>query len=213
MPLISDRDLLILEPDLFRDVGFLAQRVINATGSITSGKLNVTGADFVTAGVNVGHVIVHGQTPLEVIFRNSASQLTVSLLRAATTDPVITPPNASTAPAIVFTFAPQIAAAHAAVLAMLGLPAAGTAAPGTPDETAITNPHELRMLAALLSLSLIWSAAAAVSGPHSNAASRAEQYRQRAARERSSVIARLDIDGDGLADAQRSAAAAAFARA
>jgi len=212
MPFITDRDLLILEPDLLRDVGFLAQRLINATGSITSGKLNITGADFVAAGVTVGHVIVHGQTPMEVVFRNSASQVTVSLLRSAATDPIITPPNAATAPAVVFTFAPQIAAAHAVVLAMLGLPAAGTAAPGEPGEAAITNPQDLRMLATLLSLGLIWSAAAAVSGPHSNAASRAEHYRLRAARDRSTVVARLDVDGDGIPDAQRCAAAGVFVR-
>lgn len=212
MPFITDRDLLALDPDLFRDVGFIAQRLINATGSISSGKLTVTGADFVATGVTVGHVIVHNGLPLEIIIRNSTTQVTLSLLRASVDDAVILPPNASTAAAVVFTFAPQIAAAHAAVLRMLGLVAAGKGLPGEVDETAITNPRELAMLEALLTLGLVWSAAAAIAGPGSNAAARAEQYRQRAARERSTVVARLDVDGDGLADAERRAGAGVFVR-
>jgi hypothetical protein len=209
---ITDRDLLALEPDLFRDVGFLAQRLINATGSITSGKLNITGGDFAAAGVTVGHVVVHGSQPLEITLRNSATQVNVSLLRVRTDDPPINPPNAGAAAAVVFTFAPQIAAAHAGLLMMLGLPEAGTGAFGEVDETAITNPGELRMLETLLALRTIWAAAAAVGGAGSSAAARAEQYRLRAAHERSCVRARLDLDGDGVPDAERRAGAGVFVR-
>ena len=210
---ITDRDLLALEPDLFRDVGFLAQRLINATGSISSGKLTITSGDFVAMGVTVGHIIVHNGMPMEIVLRNSAVQVTVSLLRASIDDPALTPPNAGTAATVVFTFGPQIAAAHAAVLRMLGLAAAGKGLPGETDETAITNVRDLAMLEALLTLSLIWSAAAAVTGPGSNAAARAAEYRLRASCERSVAIARLDLDGDGLADAERRAGAAMLERA
>lgn len=113
---------------------------------------------------------------------------------------------------MVFTFAPQIAAAHAAVLRMLGLPAAGTGLPGEADETAITNPRDLATLEALLTLSLVWSAAAAVAGSGGGAAARAEEYRRRAARERSTVAARLDVDGDGVVDAERRAGAGVLVR-
>lgn len=213
MPLITDRDLLALEPDLFRDLGLIAQRLINTTGSITSGKLNITGADFAAVGVTAGHIIVHGSTPVEITLRNTSTQVTVSLLRAAAADPVITPPNATTAPAVVYTFAPQIAMAHAMVLAMLGLPAAGKGLPGEVDETAIRNADDLRLLETLLTLSLVWSAAAAAAGPGSSAAGRAEQYRLRAARERSIAIARLGVNGDGVVDAQRRAGTGVFVRA
>ena len=210
--LISDRDLLTFEPDLFRDVGFLALRLVNATGSITSGKLNVSGADLAAVGVTAGHVVLHSGVPLEVTLRNSTTQLTVSLLRASAVDPIIPPPNAATAPVVVFTFAPQIAAAHAGALLMLGLPAAGKGLPGEPDETAIVNPDDLKPLVALLALSLVWSAAAAIHGAGSGAAARAEHYRLRASRERSTAIARLDVDGDWVADAERRAGAAALMR-
>ena len=213
MPFITDRDLLALEPDLFRDVGFLAQRLINTTGSVSAGKLTISGADFAAVGVTTGHVVVHGSAPLEILLRNSATQVTVSLLRATVDDAAIPPPAAGTLAAVVFTFAPQIAAAHAAVLRMLGLPAAGSGLPGEADETAITNPRDLAMLEALLAMSLIWSAAAAVAGPGSGAMFRAEHYRQRTARERSTVIARLDVNGDGIVDAERRAGTGVFVRA
>ncbi len=209
---ITDRDLLAFEPDLFRDAGFVSQRLINTTGSISSGKLNITGADFAATGVTVGHVVVHNGTPMEVLLRNSATQVTVSLLRASAADAAIVPPNASTAAAVVFTFAPQVASAHAMVLAMLGLPAAGRGLAGEIDETAIKNPDDLRTLEALLTLGLVWAGAAAVAGPGSNAAARAEQYRLRAARERSAAVARLDANGDGVADSERRAGAGVFVR-
>lgn len=212
MPVITDRDLLAIEPDLFRDVGFVAQRLISATGSISSGKLTISGADFAVAGVTAGHVVVHNNVPLEVIIRNSATQVTLSLLRASIDDVAIPPANAGVAAAVVFTFAPQIAAAHAAVLRMLGLPAAGKGLTGEADETAVTNPCDLAMLEALRTLSLVWAAAAAIAGPGSNAAARAEQHRLRAARERSTVTARLDVNGDGVVDAERRAGMGVFVR-
>jgi hypothetical protein len=212
MPFITDRDLLIQEPDLFRDAGFLAQKLITATGSITSGKLTITGSDFAAVNVTVGHVVVHGSTPLEITLRNSATQVTVSMLRASIDDAVIPPPNASTAAVSVFTFAPQISAAHATVLSMLGLAAAGKGIAGEADETAVTNPRDLATLESAIALSLIWAAAASVAGPASNAASRADYFRMHAGRERAIAAARLDLDGDGIPDAERRPGAASFLR-
>jgi len=155
---------------------------------------------------------VHGSQPLEITLRNSVTQVNVSLLRARADDPPINPPNAGAAAAVVFTFAPQIAAAHAGLLLMLGLPEAGQGVSGEADETAITNPGDLKLLEALLTLRLIWMAAAAVTGAGSSAAARAEQYRLRAAHERSCVRATLDLDGDGKPDAERRAGACVFVR-
>jgi hypothetical protein len=138
--------------------------------------------------------------------------VTVSLLRASIGDAAISPANTSSAPAVVFTFAPQIAAAHAALLTMLGLPAAGAGLPGETDESAVVNSRNLAMLESLLTLALVWSAAAALAGEGSGAALRAESYRKRASRERQVAAAKLDLDGDGVADAQRRAAAGEFVR-
>jgi len=99
-----------------------------------------------------------------------------------------------------------------ALLAMLNLPALGLGLVGEPDESAITNPADLRTLEALLTLHLVWAAAAAVAGSGSVQASRAESYRLRAARERSALRARLDLDGDGVPDAERRPGAAVLVR-
>ena len=210
---ITDRDLLAIEPDLFRDIGFLAQRIVSTTGSLSGGKLTITSGDFIAAGVTVGHVIAHNGLPMEIVLRNSATQVTVSLVRASAADPVITPPNAASAAATVFTFAPQIAAAHKAVLSMLGLPAAGAALPGEPDESAIVNPDDLKPLTAHLALAAIYAAASTLSGPSSALAAKADHHRARAANARALTAARLDINGDGLADAQRQAGSVSLSRA
>lgn len=209
----ADRDLLVLEPDLFRDLGFLAQRLLSTTASINSGKLTTASNQLVALGIESGHVVLFGGRPIEVIERISETELIISLLRARRTSPILVPPAASSTPAVIFTFAPQIAAAHDALLAMLGLARAGFAAPGEPDESRIINPDDLRGLETALAMQLVYAAAGALAGPASPQAARAAHYQRVASSIRAIVRARLDLNGDGVADAERRAAAGMFTRA
>lgn len=201
----SDRDLLVVEPNLFRDVAWLSQRVLRGTGSISGTTLTISAADggFDTAGVGPGSVVVVDGVSYEVIERLSATQATISRPRPGALDPVLPPAAVSGKDTWVMTFSPQIAAVHGDILARLGVRAEGDETGDGPAESAITNPAALARLEVLGTLAMVWGAAAALQGQGSPAAERAEWYRARFARERESVSVRLDLDGDGQVDAAR----------
>lgn len=209
----KDRDLLVVEPNLFRDVGWLSQRVLRGTGAISGTTLSISAADggFDTAGVGAGSVVVVDGVSCEVIERLSATQATISRPRVGALDPVLPPAAVTGKDTVVFTFAPQIAAVHGEILARLGIRGGDEIGDG-PAESAITNPAALVRLEVLGALAMVWGAASALTGRESPAAERAEWYRQRFERERQSVRVRLDLDGDGAADAARHAASARLVR-
>ena len=93
---------------------------------------------------------------------------------------------------------------------MLGLEPSGEAADGELDEGAVVNPRALARLEALGALHLIHAGASAGQEPDSPAARRAELYRLRFAAERGAVVAKLDTDGDGVADVTRRPACRAW---
>lgn len=208
----NDRDLLALEPTLLRDVGFAAQTLARASAGIASGVLTAAGVNFVNLGVAVGSVLSVDGVPMEVLARTSGTTLNVSLLRAAPADAQIIPGNVTGAAMVVSTFRPQIALAHEQVLRMAGLGSAqaGSAQAASPEpvgESAVVNPESLRLLECLGALHLIFAAAsacgAARDGDAGWATGRAEMYRQRFVHERGRCRVRLDLDGDGFADAER----------
>ena len=214
----SDRDLLVLEPNLFRDVGWLGQRLVRGVCTVSGTTLTATGVDFVGAGVGAGFVALVDGAALEVVARLSATALTVSRPRGSASDAPIAPTAGSGKQVIVGTFVPQIAVAHRQVLAMLGLTRVGSVRdPGGVSESAVTNGAELALLESLGALNLIFAAASAATGPLagngvSGELARSELYRRRFAAERGRVEARLDLDGDGVADAARRPTAVRFVR-
>jgi hypothetical protein len=199
----SDRDLLVLEPNLFRDVPWVGQRVLLATGTAAGTTMTITGGDFLASGVAPGNVLMYDAVPLEVTAVTSATVATVSLLRAGTDGALIPPPALGARPVASATFAPQIAAVHRQLLRMLGIEPDLPAAPGLLTEASITTPGALAMVESVAALHLIYSAASALSGPDSALGARAEFYRRRFVSERQLAAARIDTDGDGVADATR----------
>lgn len=201
----ADRDLLALHPDLFRDVAWLGQRVLGATVSISGGTLSAAGVDLAALGVGEGQVVLVAGVPVEVLARTGATTLSVCRPRADRGDTPINPDAVPSAAATIFTFAPQIALAHRQILAMLGLRPLNDAGarPDEPGEQHVVNPGDLRDAEACLALHLILSAAAGLGGPESPAGRRAEFFRQRFNQSRSHAAARLDLNGDGVAEAAR----------
>lgn len=203
----TDRDLLMLEPNLFRDVQWVGQRLVSGTGSISGTTLTLASQDvgLDAAGVAAGHIVVVDGAPYEVLARLSASTATISRLRDDPDGAALTPSPVTGKPVQVVTFRPQIAIVHWQVLRMLGIEP--EAAPqGQPGEESITNPAALRTLEALGALHLVYAAAA---GPGAGDArtsyewGRMQIYRERFAAERQCAAARIDLDGDGLPDATR----------
>ncbi len=205
MPPIADRDLLALEPSLFRDVSFLAQQLFRGQVSITSGVMSVASGTLDAPPIAPGHIVVVDDRPLEVIARPTSTSATLSLLRADREAALLLPPDVATKPAIVTTFAPQIALIHAQLLRLLGLhiPATSEPIPDLPTESDLTNPEELRLCEALGTLHLIHAAASALTGPDALSGRRAEMYRLRFNAERRRVRALIDTNHDGHPDATR----------
>lgn len=199
----SDRDLLALEPTVFRDVVWVGQRLVFGVGDVSGTTLTLTSGapDFEDAGVAAGHVVVFDGAGYEVVDRLGATTLTISRLRGAASDPVIPPTPGSGLTVAVVSFGPQLALVHRQVLLMLGIdPDDAQASPGEGD---IVNPGSLASLEAAGALHLVYAAAAALSDSGSPVAVRAGVYRERFAAERLRAAARIDLDGDGVADAIR----------
>jgi len=199
----NDRDLLLLEPNLFRDLAWVGQRLLVATGSTSGSLMTLTSGDFNAVGIGIGYVLLYDATPTEITAVTAGNKAAVSLIRADPTGAVIPPPALGTKPVIVSTFRPQLSLVHGQVLRMLGIEPTDAPGIGVITEANIINQRTMWLVEALGTLHLIYSAAAALSGAGSPLGERAEMYRRLFAEERKLVAARIDTNGDGIADATR----------
>ncbi len=147
----TDRDLLAIEPNVFRDAGVAGQRLLKGACDIGGTTLTLTAqdVDFAAADIGPGHVALVDGTPYEVIARLTSTTATISRIRAGAADPVQPPSPATGKPVEIWTFAPQIAAAHRLLLRMLGIDPEDPPAPFQVTEQNITNPASLAPIEAL----------------------------------------------------------------
>jgi len=214
MSFAADRHLLVLEPNLFRDVEFASQLLASGTDGVVSGtSFTSASADFEAAGVETGHIISLNNVAVEVIDRISGTELTVSLLRPRLDDPPLPPPDGA---AIVYTirsFGPQIEMLHRQVMRLAGIePDAIEASEEVATVESVLNIDEMAMVEALGALEAIFAAAASILGDEPYLRLRAASYRERFASARQRARVRLDLDGDGIADVVRSLNVVQFVR-
>lgn len=209
----TDRDLLVLEPRLFHDISWSAQKLLDSAsgGAITSGSdiLTITGATLISLGITTGAVVLVGlnpATPIEVVERLSDTQLRVSRLRGAPSDPIIPPASGAALKVVVHSFSPQRRLVHDQLLRALGMEPTdpglvdGADRPGPSD---ITNPAAFVLAECLGALHLIFSSAAALVGADAALWTKARSYGERFQAERVRLAAAIDLDGDGRPDAVR----------
>ncbi|NIP23355.1 MAG: hypothetical protein GWN67_04495 [Phycisphaerae bacterium] len=110
----SDVDILKYEPVLFGELHLSGQVSAAGTGGTLSGTtFTASGADFVGAQVSAGGVIyMHtGDGTLdgayEIVSLDSATQLSVSVIRSDSADAAIAPPSATGISYRISTFLPQ----------------------------------------------------------------------------------------------------------
>ena len=203
MSLTTDRDLLIYEPNLFRDVAFAGQQRIEiADARIVGFTLTSETADFEAAGVGPGSVTLVESIALEVIERVGPGELTVSRIRPDRNGPPVKPRDVTGVSLTSSTFDHQIQVALRQISLMV-------APDGTPPSLAtleeITiNVDDLVRLGAVGALNLVFAAASALATENSILWNKAMLYRSRFAAMRHQFVARLDLDGDGEVDMERS---------
>jgi hypothetical protein len=208
-----DRDLLALEPNLFKDIAWAGQRLISCIGSVAGDTLTIApvNADFATAQITSGHVVLVDGVTYEVVEVLSATTATISRLRADPSGPTLPPDAGSNLAVSLATFVPQLATVHNQLLRLLDIE------PGDPDafpaEANITNPGALAAIEAVGALHLIFTAAAALAPPGSSLWTRVAHYRARITEERPRAAVLLDLDGDGAPDATRRLSTFALLRA
>lgn len=216
MPFSTDRDLLVLEPALFRDVAWSAQTRLTSSSVLVTGT-TLTGAtsNFVAAKIAPGMVALVNDAPLEILGVDSETTLTVSRLRDDEDAEAIPPLPVSGASLRIATFGPQREIVCRQLLAALGLdpaPADGAFAPG-PTAADVLNTRDVALVEALGALHLILSSAAAMVGETSTLWTKAAHYRDRFDRARGRLSVLLDLNHDGVGDATRRVAVTHLTRA
>lgn len=198
----TDRDLLVMEPNVFNDVPLAAQQRLRAHDAVLAGTtLTSSASDFAAAQVEAGCVVLVNRVPYEVIARSDPHTLTISRPRAALADSAIPGDDGQDLELIARTFAPQAALVHDLLLRMIGV---------DPDdqesalsEDAVVSLGAMARLEALGTLERVYSAAAALSGDNEATLQKAELYRQRFRQACQRAVILLDTDGDGRADVRR----------
>jgi hypothetical protein len=110
----SDADILKYEPILFGELHLPGQVLVEGTGGVLDGTtFTAEGADFVTARVSAGDVVylrsVDGSVDggYEVVSVDLGTQLTVSVVRADSSEEAVAPGGAADVSYRVCTYGPQ----------------------------------------------------------------------------------------------------------
>jgi len=196
----KDRDLLVIEPGLYRDVVWNGQRLLSGTGDLSGTTLTLTSGSFLDGEIGAGHVVLVDSVPMEVVSVQSDAVAMVSIMRGDSSSSVIPGKPATGAVVEVFTFAPQVEIVHRQVMSMVGIDVDDVDGLG---DSAVTNPGALVVLEVLGALHLIYASAGAPGRGGEAFLDRAKLYQQRFSAERGSVVAFIDLDGDGIAETRR----------
>lgn len=202
-----DRDLLLFEPLLFREVYWAGQELFRGDVVVRFDAQTVSPFAELPGGGDAGYVVlVDGVERLVISWVNATIARLGRLPSAPDTDePLVMTPD-ETLSVVVTTFRPQIAVVHEQLMTSVGLGTSqtGVYTGGAPTAGNVVNASEVRRVEAIGTLHLIYSAATALAGSdHPGFASKAEMYRERFERERQRVRYEIDLDGDGVADAAR----------
>lgn len=208
----TDRDLLAIEPAVFEDVPFAAQKRLQvADASVSGTTLTSAGADFVAARVDAGSVVLVAGLAFEVLSRTDANTLEVSLPRTHNTDPGVPGGDGADLELIARTFAPQAELVHDGLLRLIGIDPEDADAELT--QASILSVALMARIEALGTLELVYAGAASLLGDNDTLLMKAGEYRRRFRQACAGAVVSLDTDGDGLADQRLPLGTTRFTRA
>jgi len=203
----DDRDLLGIEPVVFMGGGFPCQELTGGQGGQLSGTaFEATGGNFVSAGVQAAMVLcTYTTTPdegnaWEIVAVESATQLTVSVLRVDGDGACIAPKADDGLSFHVRTYAAQIANVSTTLAEKLRR----ISEPSGPVKTAFADSAQLRIATAYGVLTDIFVARADNAEPYDANWLKARHYRNLFSEAQMRLRLAADDDGDGQADRTRS---------
>ncbi len=203
MSIATDRDLLILEPNLFRDVSFAAQYLLHDTNGIISGtSLGSSSADFNNIGLSAGYVILANEIPLEIISVLTANSVEVSRLRVDRAGPLLTPESGSSLALQIMTFMHQIGWVHAHLF-KAHIRAGDVFTELVDDGKSILNIEDIIRTESLGALAMIFSGASSLIGDDGVLWNKAQMYRERFQAARSRLQIAIDDNGDGIINSSK----------
>lgn len=198
----TDRDLLVMEPNVFTDAAIAAQTRLSVADAAVSGTtLTSAAADFAAAGIDAGSVVLIADVAHEVVGRDDAHTLTVSLPRAQLSDAPIPGPGGTGLSLVARTFAPQAALVHDALLRLIGIDTDDPDA--TLDEDSVVSLSTMSHLETLGTLERLYASAGELIAPggwRNTLLLKGDDYRRRFREALGRAAILLDADGDGHAD-------------
>jgi len=200
-------DILKYEPALFGELHFAGQVLAAGEGGTSSATtFTASGADFTSAKVEAGCVIYLRSSEglldgaYEIVSVDSAMQLTVSVVRADSSDDAVAPPAATDVSYRVSTFAPQASEVGFQLTEHFGIQ------PGSPassiEAADIADTSALKRMSVFAVISAAYAILAS-RDDNENLWKRNLHYRRLFEKARERCRLGLDVDGDGLIDATR----------
>jgi hypothetical protein len=204
LPLISDLDLLLWEPNILSDAASVAQPLLRGEGDLSDTTFTLTAGTITDFNVAPGHVILLSGTvngSFVVTAVNSPTELSLTVLYEQVSDEIETTipnsPGSGTALSFsVSTFWPHRLAASERMMLDAGLQPS--------DSSKILNPGALRRPGVLATLHQIYLALSASGEDAEFHLSRATFYERLYLRALRTVTLEIDHDGDGALDERRS---------
>jgi hypothetical protein len=206
----SDVDILKYEPALFGELHLSWQVLASGTGAQLSGTtLTAADADFAGTGISGGGVVYLSSTDAgvpgldgayEIVSVESATQLTVSVLRSDPADMPIAPPAASNVTYRVSTFGPQAAEAAFRLTEYFGIqPGHPTSAVAAEDIVDIEGLRRASVLAVIAGVYAMWAGKTNGEGFWAKSL----HYKQLFEKARQRCRLTADLGEDGVADVTR----------
>lgn len=200
----SDADILKYEPVLFGELHLPWQVLASGTGGTLSGtSFTASGADFVSAQVSAGGVIYLQSADgsldgaYEIVSVDSATQLTVSVIRSDSADESIAPSPAADVSYRVSTFGPQANEIGFRLTEYFGI------RPGNPasdiDVEDVLDTDVLRRASAFGAISSVYVMLAS-KAVDENFWKKSLHYQKLFEKARERCQLSIDVSGDGVAD-------------
>lgn len=203
----NDVDVLKYEPALFGELHLPSQVQASGTDAVLSGTmLTAAGANFLAAGIEAGGVVSLRSTDgsldgaCEIVSVDSATQLTVSVLRSDASGPAIAPPVGGAVSYRISTLAPQAVEAAFRLTEHFGI------RPGNPaSEIAVedlVDTEGLRRTSALAVIAQVY-AMWANSSQGDPLRQKSSHYQKLFEQARQRCHLTVDLGSDGVTDVRR----------